>query len=83
MKLGLYELIIVNPGAGDLGAEAASGEAPAGAPPLAGYFLGADGSLYQVEGVEGAELAGDGESIGGFFLGDDGTLYQLMPERPR
>lgn len=83
MKLGLDELMIVNPAAGELGAGQAPTDVTAGVPEAAGYFLGADGSLYQVEGVEGGDLSGPGESMGRFFLGDDGTLYRLMPERPR
>jgi hypothetical protein len=81
MKLGLDELMIVNPGPGDLEAKGPSGRAGWAVP--AQYFLGADGSLYQVQGVGSAELAGADEPVGGFFLGDDGTLYQVVPERPR
>ena len=51
--LGLDELMIVNPGSP--GARAAC--------------LGADGRLYQVQGL--------GEP-GRFFLGADGTLYQVQ-----
>jgi hypothetical protein len=55
--LGLDELMIVNP-------------SPS---PTTAYFLGEDGTLYQVEGV------GEGEArqgLGHFFLSADGTLYQ-------
>ena len=71
MKLGLDELMIVNPGAGDFAAESPeTGASPNG---LGRFFLGADGSLYQVQGVESAALEGSDEPVGGFFLGDDGT----------
>ena len=57
-QLGLDELMIVNPGA----------------PGLEAFFLGADGNLYQVQGLEQADpLQGSGQ----LFLGDDGTLYQV------
>jgi hypothetical protein len=57
--LGLDELMIVNPG-----------------PPGAGaFFLGQDGTLYQVQGPgQEEELQG----LGRFFLGDDGVLYQAQ-----
>jgi hypothetical protein len=58
-QLGLDELMIVNPG-------------PPGA---AAISLGADGTLYQVQGLGQAdELQG----FGSFFLGEDGTLYQVQ-----
>jgi hypothetical protein len=58
-QLGLDELIIVNPG--PLGTDA--------------FFLGEDGTLYQVQGLgEEAEPQGTGK----FFLGEDGTLYQVQ-----
>ena len=57
--LGLDELMIVNPGPSDSG----------------GFFLGEDGTLYQVQGLgQGEELRGPGQ----FFLGEDGTLYQVQ-----
>jgi hypothetical protein len=57
--LGLDELMIVNPGS----------------PGAAGFFLGADGLLYQVQGLgHGAALQG----VGQFWLGDDGILYQVQ-----
>lgn len=38
-------------------------------------FLGADGALYQVQGLGNtAETQGMGQ----FFLGEDGTLYQVQ-----
>ena len=57
--LGLDELMIVNPGPSDSGA----------------FFLGEDGTLYQVQGQ------GHEEGLRGperFFLGEDGTLYQVQ-----
>jgi hypothetical protein len=57
--LGLDELMIVNPGPSGSGA----------------FFLGEDGTLYQVQGLgQGEELRGPGQ----FFLGEDGTLYQVQ-----
>jgi len=57
--LGLDELMIVNPG-----------------PPSPGaFFLGDDGTLYQVQGLgQEEELRG----VGQFFLGEDGTLYRVQ-----
>jgi len=57
-QLGLDELMIVNPGAPGLGA----------------FFLGADGNVYQVQGLEQADPL---QGLGQFFLGDDGTLYRV------
>jgi hypothetical protein len=57
--LGLNELMIVNPGQPGSGA----------------FFLGQDGTLYQVQGLGQREgLRGPGQ----FFLGEDGTLYQVQ-----
>jgi hypothetical protein len=56
--LGLDELMIVNPGPSDSGA----------------FFLGEDGTLYQVQGVGQEKLPG----LGRFFLGEDGMLYQAQ-----
>ncbi|MCX7595733.1 MAG: hypothetical protein N2235_18625 [Fischerella sp.] len=56
--LGLDELMIVNPGLPGSGA----------------FFLGEDGTLYQVQGLGEAEELQGGE----FFLGEDGTLYQVQ-----
>lgn len=58
-KLGLDELMIVNP--------SASGEEA--------MFLGEDGTLYQVQGLN-EERAGEG--LGQCFLGEDGLLYQVQ-----
>lgn len=63
--LGLDELMIVNPGPPGIGAvllEPAGG-AP-GAPGLGQFFLGGDGTLYQLQGH--------------FLLGHDGTLYEVV-----
>ncbi len=60
--LGLDELMIVNPG-----------------PPAEGdtFFLGEDGTLYQVQGLsETEELQG----VGRFYLGEDGMLYEVVAE---
>ena len=76
MKLGLDELMIVNPG-----------PAPPrrARPPGGSWFLGADGGLYHVD-HPGAPRRGDGrlegsalgaaQSVPRFFLGEDGTLYE-------
>lgn len=69
MRLGLDELMIVNPGP---------------APPPASWFLGDDGGLYRIDhagaarpGARRGEAAlGDAEHVPRFFLGDDGTLYE-------
>lgn len=55
--LGLDELMIVNPGPSGSGA----------------FFLGEDGSLYHVQGLDVDEGAPPARS---FFLGEDGVLYQ-------
>jgi hypothetical protein len=64
-SLGLDELMIVNPGE-----------------PLAGInrspyrvFLGEDGALYEVQGLDGT---GQDFAAGEYFLGEDGTLYQVV-----
>jgi hypothetical protein len=58
-QLGLDELMIVNPGL--------YGEQS--------LFLGEDGTLYQVQGLDEEEkLRGTGQ----FYLGEDGTLYQVQ-----
>jgi hypothetical protein len=57
--LGLDELMIVNPSP----------------PNPKAYFLGEDGTLYQVQGLgQTEELQGPGQ----YFLGEDGTLYQVQ-----
>jgi hypothetical protein len=70
MKLGLDELIIVNPGS------------PATA---TSWFLGADGGLYRLDPTpssQGADQSlrdfalGDAEPVPRYFLGDDGILYE-------
>lgn len=57
-QLGLDELMIVNPGTS--GAEA--------------MFLGEDGMLYQVEGLE----KDTGHGTGQYVLGDDRSLYYVQ-----
>jgi hypothetical protein len=57
--LGLDELMIVNPSPSGLGA----------------IFLGTDGMLYQVQGLDREEEV---RGLGQFFLGEDGTLYQAQ-----
>jgi hypothetical protein len=70
MKLGLDELVIVNPGS---------------PPPATSWFLGADGGLYRIGGPTASpggdprlnEAAlGETEPVPRFFLGDDGILYE-------
>ena len=58
-QLGFDELMIVNPGS--------SGEAV--------MFLGADGSLYQVQGLNEESVP---QGLEQCFLGDDGSLYQVQ-----
>ena len=85
-QLGLDELMIVNPSSS--GTEArflGEEEAPQG---LGQFFLGEDGTLYQVQGlglngaVEGpaAENVGEKEAheLGRYLLGADGTLYEVV-----
>jgi len=57
--LGLDELMIVNPSP----------------PHPEAYFLGEDGTLYQVQGLGQAQAFPDG---GQYFLGEDNTLYQVQ-----
>ena len=71
MKLGLNELVIVNPGS---------------PPPATSWFLGADGGLYRVCGtrVPGGDSRANDAALGEtgevprFFLGDDGTLEENL-----
>jgi hypothetical protein len=63
--LGLDELMIVNPGPSGVGAVLL--DIRAGAPRVQGlgrFFLGGDGTLYQLQGR--------------FLLGHDGTLYEVV-----
>ena len=68
MRLGLDELIIVNPGA---------------APSATSWFLGADGGVYRLDHLDrqradpqrNESALGDAE-VPRYFLGDDGTLYE-------
>jgi hypothetical protein len=69
MKLGLEELIIVNPGT---------------PPAETSWFLGEDGGIYRVDRAVGATqidatgtaALGESEPVPQYFLGDDGTLYE-------
>ena len=68
MKLGLNELVIVNPGT---------------PPSASSWFLGDDGGLYQVSAaVPGTDsrphdaALGETGEVPRFFLGDDGILYE-------
>jgi hypothetical protein len=65
MKLGLDELMIVNPG---------------DAPARTSWFLGDDGGLYRLEhpdrGAQGDASLGEAEPVPRFFLSDDGMLYE-------
>jgi hypothetical protein len=58
-QLGFDELMIVNPGSS--GAEF--------------MFLGTDGTLYQVQGLNEESVP---QGFGQSFLGDDGSLYQVQ-----
>jgi hypothetical protein len=57
--LGLDELMIVNPGL----------------PELRGFFLGANGLLYQLQGLGHREAP---PGVGQYFLGNNGILYQMQ-----
>lgn len=61
-SLGLDELMIVNPGSPDREA----------------LFLGEDGVLYQVQGLDQEDELRGLRGLGQFFLGEDGTLYQVQ-----
>jgi hypothetical protein len=61
MRLGLDELIIVNPGS---------------APSATSWFLGADGAVYRLDPQRNEPALGDTEPVPRYFLGDDGTLYE-------
>jgi hypothetical protein len=70
MKLGLDELIIVNPGS---------------PPATASWFLGDDGGVYRLDRSTPSRRGdrsldettlGQAEPVPRFFLGDDGILYE-------
>ena len=63
MRLGLDELIIVNPGS---------------APSATSWFLGADGGLYRLDPQRNDAALGEAEPVPKYFLGDDGTLYETQ-----
>jgi len=57
--------------------------------PSAPFFLGEDGTLYQVQGLEGCQRCGgaatcsevgedSGRELAQYFLGDDGALYEVV-----
>lgn len=72
MKLGLDELIIVNPGT---------------PPAETSWFLGTDGGLYQLAPAAAADphlhdaALGDAEPVPRYLLGDDGILYETRRTR--
>ena len=61
MRLGLDELIIVNPGS---------------APSETSWFLGADGGVYRLDPQRNQTALGGAEPVPRYFLSDDGTLYE-------
>jgi hypothetical protein len=83
-RLGLDELMIVNPGPPGSGAfllgedgtlhqvQGLGQEEELRGP--GNFFLGDDGILYQVQGLEEDE----GRDLGRFFLGEDATLYEVV-----
>jgi hypothetical protein len=101
-QLGLDELMIVNPGVAGLGAVVLSADDNVShaqgleqADPLQGlgqFFIGDDGTLYQVEGFDSsgsthsaeatAESLGEPDypEFGRYFLGEDGMLYEVVPK---
>jgi hypothetical protein len=65
LPLGLDELMIVNPGPSDVGAVFLDQDDPVpGVQGFGQFFLGEDGTLYQLRGH--------------FLLGHDGTLYEVV-----
>ena len=68
MKLGLDELIIVNPGS-------PPGDTTHGKPAQT-WFLGADGGLYRLDHAVNDGALGNAEPVPRFFLGDDGIVYE-------
>jgi hypothetical protein len=77
--LGLDELMIVNPGPTGADGRLYQLHGPGYAEAMRGlghFFLGEDGTQYQVQGFG---LSGWAESGSGrFFLGEDGTLYEVI-----
>ena len=61
---GLDELMIVNPGLPDKDRELGLGE----------VFLGEDGALYRLEGLQEGTSP---KELAEFYLGEDGALYRL------
>jgi hypothetical protein len=77
MKLGLDELMIVNPG---------TPPGSASRPRFRGAdyrshrnFLGEDGRVYALRGDALSGLGSTDDGAAGFFLGDYGMLYQATP----
>ena len=62
---GLDELMIVNPGSPNDGPTLQLGQ----------VFIGDDGRLYQLQGLQGDDFFGE---LSEFYLGEDGTLYQVI-----
>jgi hypothetical protein len=77
MTLGLDELMIVNPGTPP--SNAAPQGKRRGSRNGHRYFLGGDGTLYELRDQGAGGLGSINEAVGGFFLGDDGVLYQATP----
>ena len=82
-RLGLDELMIVNPGPGSfgvlLGADGYLHPVNGLNETDGGFFIGEDGDLYKVGDPEPAALGGN-ELFSPFFLGDDGRLYEVIPD---
>lgn len=82
-RLGLDELMIVNPGPGSfavlLGSDGYLHPVNGLEDMAGGYFIGEDGDLYKVGDLEPEALGGH-ELFAPFFLGDDGMLYEVIPD---
>ena len=82
-RLGLDELMIVNPGPGSfgvlLGEDGYLHPVDGLAGTDGGYFLGEDGDLYKV-GEPEPQALGRQEMFSPLFLGDDGMLYEVIPD---
>lgn len=85
-RLGLDELMIVNPGPGSFGVllgEDGYLHPANGVDPVQGlddsnlgYFIGENGDLYRVGDPDPAALGGN-ELFSSYFFGDDGMLYEV------
>jgi hypothetical protein len=69
MKLGLDELLIVNPGM-------APEVTPGTPPPATSWFLGDDGGVYRIDSQLNDTALGDADPVPRYFLGEDGVLYE-------